>query len=44
MHIRPTKQELMAFGEPAFAICNAGAFPANRLTAGSDSRTSISYL
>jgi phosphoenolpyruvate carboxykinase (ATP) len=42
MLIRPTKPELEAFGEPDFVICNAGAFPANRLTAGIESRTSIS--
>ena len=42
MLIRPTKQELEAFGKPDFVIYNAGAFPANRLTAGIDSRTSIS--
>jgi phosphoenolpyruvate carboxykinase (ATP) len=42
MLIRPTKQELAAFGKPDFVICNAGAFPSNRLTAGVDSKTSIS--
>ena len=41
MLIRPTKQELLDFGQPDFLICNAGAFPANRLTAGVDSKTSI---
>jgi phosphoenolpyruvate carboxykinase (ATP) len=41
MLIRPTAQELMSFGKPDFVICNAGAFPANRLTAGIDSKTSI---
>jgi phosphoenolpyruvate carboxykinase (ATP) len=41
MLIRPTKQELEAFGKPDFVISNAGAFPANRLTAGMDSKTSI---
>ncbi len=41
MLIRPTKQELVDFGKPDFVICNAGAFPANRLTAGVDSKTSI---
>src|SRR5262245_51873632 len=41
MLIRPTKQELAAFGTPDFVICNAGAFPANRLTAGVDSKTSV---
>jgi phosphoenolpyruvate carboxykinase (ATP) len=41
MLIRPTKQELDAFGNPDFVICNAGAFPSNRFTAGVDSKTSI---
>ena len=41
MLIRPTKQELEEFGKPDFVICNAGAFPANRLTAGVESKTSI---
>src|SRR5215470_5299569 len=41
MLIRPTKQELSEFGKPDFVICNAGAFPANRLTAGVESKTSI---
>lgn len=41
MLIRPTKQELATFGKPDFVICNAGAFPANRQTAGVDSKTSI---
>ena len=42
MLIRPTKQELKDFGKPDFTICNAGAFPSNRLTAGVDSKTSVS--
>ena len=42
MLIRPTKQELSDFGKPDFVIMNAGAFPANRLTAGVDSKTSVS--
>src|SRR3954469_786681 len=42
MLIRPTKAELASFGKPDFVICNAGAFPANRLTAGVESKTSIS--
>jgi phosphoenolpyruvate carboxykinase (ATP) len=42
MLIRPTKEELAAFGKPDFVICNAGAFPANRLTAGIGSKTSVS--
>src|SRR6478736_3510853 len=41
MLIRPTKQELAEFGKPDFVIYNAGAFPANRLTAGMGSKTSI---
>jgi phosphoenolpyruvate carboxykinase (ATP) len=41
MLIRPTKEELAAFGKPDFTIYNAGEFPANRLTAGMGSRTSI---
>src|SRR5262245_25402076 len=41
MLIRPTKQELAAFGQPDFVICNSGAFPANRLTPGMDSGTSV---
>jgi len=41
MLIRPTKQELENFGAPDFTIYNAGAFPANRLTAGMGSKTSV---
>jgi phosphoenolpyruvate carboxykinase (ATP) len=41
MLIRPNKQELEAFGKPDFVICNAGAFPSNRFTAGIESATSI---
>src|SRR6516162_897581 len=41
MLIRPTKEELATFGEPQFVIYNAGAFPANRLTSGMGSTTSI---
>ncbi len=41
MLIRPTQQELADFGTPDFVICNAGAFPANRLTPGVDSKTSV---
>jgi phosphoenolpyruvate carboxykinase (ATP) len=41
MLIRPTKEELAEFGEPQFVIINAGAFPANRLTTGMGSTTSI---
>ena len=42
MLIRPSKQELAVFGEPQFVILNAGAFPANKLTLGMGSATSIS--
>lgn len=42
MLIRPTPEELSSFGKPDFVIYNAGAFPANRLTAGVGSKTSIS--
>jgi phosphoenolpyruvate carboxykinase (ATP) len=41
MLIRPTKGELANFGKPDFTILNAGAFPANRLTTGMGSTTSI---
>jgi phosphoenolpyruvate carboxykinase (ATP) len=41
MLIRPTKDELADFGTPDFVIYNAGAFPANRLTTGMNSPTSI---
>ncbi|MEY4483579.1 MAG: phosphoenolpyruvate carboxykinase [Verrucomicrobiota bacterium] len=41
MLIRPTKDELANFETPDFVIYNAGAFPANRLTTGMDSTTSI---
>jgi phosphoenolpyruvate carboxykinase (ATP) len=41
MLIRPTKEELEKFGAPDFVIYNAGAFPANRLTAGMGSKTSV---
>ena len=30
MLIRPTEEELAAWGTPDFTILNAGAFPANR--------------
>ena len=42
MLIRPTLDELSAFGTPDFTIYNAGEFPANRLTAGVGSKTSVS--
>ncbi len=41
MLIRPTRAELESFGRPDFTILNAGAFPANRLTTGMGSTTSI---
>jgi phosphoenolpyruvate carboxykinase (ATP) len=41
MLIRPTREELAAFGKPDFTIYNAGEFPANRLTTGMGSTTSI---
>ncbi len=41
MLIRPNKAELHEFGKPDFVIFNAGAFPANKLTAGMGSKTSI---
>ena len=41
MLIRPTPEELASFGKPDFVIYNAGAFPANRLTAGMASTTSV---
>jgi phosphoenolpyruvate carboxykinase (ATP) len=41
MLIRPTKQELEDFSAPDLIIYNAGVFPANRLTAGMGSKTSV---
>ena len=41
MLIRPTPEELASFGQPDFVIYNAGRFPANRLTTGMTSTTSI---
>ncbi len=41
MLIRPTTEELAGFGEPDYVIFNAGRFPANRLTEGMTSKTSI---
>ncbi|MEE9404918.1 MAG: phosphoenolpyruvate carboxykinase (ATP) [Algisphaera sp.] len=41
MLIRPTDEESKTFGEPDWTIFNAGAFPANPLTAGMTSRTSV---
>jgi phosphoenolpyruvate carboxykinase (ATP) len=41
MMIRPTEAELENFGTPDFVIYNAGEFPANRLTSGMSSKTSV---
>jgi len=41
MLIRPTREEVASFGEPDYVIFNAGRFPANRLTQGMTSKTSI---
>jgi phosphoenolpyruvate carboxykinase (ATP) len=41
MLIRPTHDERANFGAPDFVVYNAGAFPANRLTTGMGSPTSI---
>ena len=41
MLIRPTAEELSNFGKPDYVIYNAGEFPANRLTAGVNSKTSV---
>jgi phosphoenolpyruvate carboxykinase (ATP) len=41
MLIRPTRDELAAFGEPDYVIFNAGEFPANRLTQNMTSKTTI---
>ncbi len=43
MLIRPIREALASFGEPDYVIFNAGRFPANRLTTGMTSKTSI-YL
>ncbi len=42
MLIRPTPQQLRDFGTPDYTIFNAGEFPANKLTAGMTSKTSVS--
>jgi phosphoenolpyruvate carboxykinase (ATP) len=41
MLIRPTREELANFGAPDAVIYNAGEFPANRLTSGMTSKTSV---
>jgi len=42
MLIRPNEEELEHFGKPDFTIFNAGQVPANRLTSGMTSTTSVS--
>jgi phosphoenolpyruvate carboxykinase (ATP) len=42
MLIRPTAEELSAFGQPDFVIYNAGVFPADRLMADVGSKTCVS--
>ena len=42
MLIRPTKDQLAAFGEPHYTIFNAGLFPANSQTDAMTSSTSVS--
>jgi phosphoenolpyruvate carboxykinase (ATP) len=41
MLINPSPEELQSFGEPDYVIYNAGQFPANRLTKGMTSKTSV---
>jgi phosphoenolpyruvate carboxykinase (ATP) len=41
MLIRPTPGQLAEFGDPDYVIFNAGAFPANPLTSGMSSTTSV---
>ena len=41
MLIRPTAEELAAFGEPDYVIYNAGRFPANPYTSNMTSNTSV---
>lgn len=43
MLIRPTASQLETFGKPDYVIFNAGHFPANRLTSGMTSKTSIDF-
>ncbi len=43
MLIRPSQDELSNFGEPDFVVLNSGQFPANRLTAGMSSKTSVDF-
>lgn len=42
MLVRPTEEELAAFGEPDWTIFNGGEFPANRFTRDLSSSTSVS--
>jgi phosphoenolpyruvate carboxykinase (ATP) len=42
MLIRPTAEELSAFGQPDFVIYNAGVFPADRLMTDVGSKTCVS--
>ena len=39
--IRPSLEEVAHFGKPDYVIYNAGEFPANRLTEGMTSKTSV---
>jgi phosphoenolpyruvate carboxykinase (ATP) len=41
MLIRPTREQLLSFAKPDYVIYNAGEFPANRLTSGMTSKTSV---
>ena len=41
MLIRPTDEQLGAYGDPDCVIFNAGAFPANRYTSGMTSKTTV---
>ncbi len=41
MLINPSPEDLENFGEPDYVIYNAGQFPANRLTEGMTSKTSV---
>lgn len=41
MLIRPNEKQRNNFGDPDFVIYNAGGFPANRLTTGMTSKTSV---
>lgn len=41
MLIRPSREDLVSFGEPDYVVFNAGKFPANRYTEGMTSDTSI---